>query len=186
MSINISRYTLKAALIFFALIFFTFESWAQFDDAPPIQIDQAERQRLRSILDSEIDQSQLNTKKIEQHKQKELAAAALGDFAAREKNLREWMLIDQEGAWVLRSVLSNTERRAEAYEIGHSIIQKERRPIVSARMKLYVASDYIEDNELVKASELFLQTEGVIRSMPRSGRNGEQTFLLLDTEIFFI
>jgi len=47
MSINISRYTLKAALIFFALIFFTFESWAQFDDAPPIQIDQAERQRLR-------------------------------------------------------------------------------------------------------------------------------------------
>ena len=185
MSINISRYTLKAALIFFALIFFTFESRAQFDDAPPIKIDQAERQRLRSILDSEIDQSQLNTKKIEQHKQKELAAAALGDFAAREKNLREWMLIDQEGAWVLRSVLSNTERRAEAYEIGHSIIQKERQPIVSARMKLYVASDYIEDNELVKASELFLQTEGVIRSMPRNGRNGEQTFLLLDTEIFF-
>ena len=128
MSINISRYTLKAALIFFALTFITFGSLAQFDDAPPIKLDQAEVQRLRSILDAEIDQGQLNTRKIEQHKQKEIAAAALGDFAAREKNLREWMLIDQEGAWVLRSLLANTERRAEAYEIGLSIIQKERQP----------------------------------------------------------
>ena len=143
MAINISRYISKAVLIFFAFIFVTFRSWAQFDDAPPIKLDQAEVQRLRSILDAEIDQTQLNTKKIEQHKQKEIAAAALGDFAAREKNLRQWMQIDQEGAWVLRSVLSNTERRAEAYEIGLSIIQKERQPVASARMKLFVASDYV-------------------------------------------
>jgi hypothetical protein len=60
-------------------------------------LDQAERQRLQAILDAEIDQGQLNSKKIEQHKQKEIAAATLGDFSAREKNLRAWMQIDQRG-----------------------------------------------------------------------------------------
>ena len=171
------RIKLKTILLACACVFASAISWAQFDDAPPIKVDQAERQRLQAILDAEIDQGQLNSKKIEQHKQKEIAAATLGDFAAREKNLRAWMQIDQEGAWVLRSVLSNTERRAEAYEIGLSIIQKEKQPVVAARMKLYVASDYVEDNELAKAAELISQAEGVIKTMPRSGRTGEQTFL---------
>ena len=176
---------LKTVLLICLLQTISTGSWAQFDDTPPIQLEQAEVQRLRAILNADIDQGQLNTKKIEIHKQKEIAAATLGDFAAREKNLREWMQIDSEGAWVLRSLLSNTERRAEAYEIGLSIIQKERNPGAAARMKLFVASDYVEDNELAKASELLAQAETVIRSMPRSGRTGEQTFLLLDTEILF-
>ena len=179
------RIKLKTILLACACVFASAISWAQFDDTPPIKVDQAERQRLQAILDAEIDQGQLNSKKIEQHKQKEIAAATLGDFAAREKNLRAWMQIDQEGAWVLRSVLSNTERRAEAYEIGLSIIQKEKQPVAAARMKLFVASDYVEDNELAKAAELISQAEGVIKTMPRSGRTGEQTFLILDTEILF-
>ena len=78
------RIKLKTILLACACVFASAISWAQFDDAPPIKLDQAERQKLQAILDTEIDQGQLNSKKIEQHKQKEIAAATLGDFAARE------------------------------------------------------------------------------------------------------
>ena len=59
---------IKLTLIFLSLISYFHLSWAQFDDTPPIKLDQVERQRLQAILDAEIDQGQLNTKKIEQHK----------------------------------------------------------------------------------------------------------------------
>lgn len=159
-------------------------SWGQFtEDTPPIKLDPAEAQRLRQVLDTEIDQSQLNSTKIEQHKKKELAAIALGDGAAREKNLREWMSIEEEGAWILRSYLANTERRAESYEIGHDLIRKIKWPPSGARMRIYVAENYVEDSNLKQAEVLLSEAEGTLRNSPRSARDGTGIYLIGDTDV---
>lgn len=161
-------------------------SWGQFtEDTPPIKLDAAEAQRLRQVLDAEIDPNQLNSRRIEQHKKKELAAIALGDGAAREKNLREWMLLEEEGAWILRSYLANTERRSEAYEIGHNLIKQIKWPASAARMRIYVAENYVEDSNLKQADALLSEAENILRGSPRSARDGTGTYLIGDTDLLY-
>lgn len=158
-------------------------SWAQFDDAIPIKLDPAEVQRLRQILDAEIDPGLLNNSKVEIHKKKELAAIALGDSAAREKNLREWMKLDEDGAWILRGYLAGTERRAESYEIGLKIIKNARWPMVAARMRIMLADAYIDDSDLNNANNMLINAEITLRNSPKSGRDGEGTYLIGDTDL---
>jgi hypothetical protein len=61
-----------------------------------------------------------------------------------------------------------------------SIIQKEKQPFVAARMKLFVASDYVEDNELAESCRVTLsgRSESVIKTMPRSGKNWRANFFV--------
>ena len=158
-------------------------SWAQFGDTPPIKLDPAEVQRLRQVLDAEIDPGLLNSSKIELHKKKELAAVALGDTAAREKNLREWMKLDEEGAWILRSYLVGTERRAESYEIGYDIIKKTRWPAAAARMRIFMADSYIDDSDLQQANAMLTEAESILRTTSRSARDGTGIYLIGDTDL---
>ena len=158
-------------------------SWAQFGDTPPIKLDPAEVQRLRQVLDAEIDPGLLNSSKIELHKKKELAAVALGDTAAREKNLREWMKLDEEGAWILRSYLVGTERRAESYEIGYDIIKKTRWPAAAARMRIFMADSYIDDSDLQQANAMLTEAENILRTTSRSARDGTGIYLIGDTDL---
>ena len=169
----------------FALWLFATLGGAQIIDAPAIVLQPAEIQRLRDILNTEIDPNQLNSKKIEQFKQKELAAVKLGDMAAREKNLREWMKVEEEGAWILRSYLAGTERRAEAYELGHEIMAKASWPPVKARMGIFVAENYVEDGDLTRASSLLSNAENTLRTSPRSARDGVGTYLIGDTDLLY-
>jgi CHAT domain-containing protein len=157
--------------------------WAQFEDTAPIKLEPAEAQRLRQVLDAEIDPSLLNSNKVEIHKKKELAAVALGDSAAREKNLREWMKLDEDGAWILRSYLANTERRAESYEIGLNIIKNARWPIVGARMSIMLADAYIDDNDLKNANAMLTSAENALRTSPKTARDGTGTYLIGDTDL---
>jgi CHAT domain-containing protein/Tfp pilus assembly protein PilF len=161
-------------------------AWAQFDDAIPIKLDPAEAQRLKQIVNADIDPNLLNASKIEIHKKKELAAAALGDSAAREKNLREWMQIDEEGAWILRGYLAGTERRAESYEIGLNIIKTDRRPPAVARMQIFLADAYIEDNELEKANAMLTMATNSLRLNPRFSRTGADVYLHGDTDLLLL
>lgn len=170
-------------LLTLILVVTTNLGWAQFSDTPPIKLDANEVQRLRQVLDAEIDANALNSNKIEQHKKKELAAAALGDSAAREKNLREWMKIDEEGAWILRNYLAGTERRAESYEIGLDLIKKARWPAAAARMRIFMADSYIDDSDLQKANAMLTDAESTLRTTPRSARDGTGIYLIGDTDV---
>jgi len=158
-------------------------SSAQFSDTPPIKLDPAEAQRLQQVLDIEIDPSSLNSSKIELHKKKELAAVALGDTAKREINLREWMKLDEDGAWILRSYLAGTERRAESYAIGYDIIKNSRWPVSAARMRVYMADTYIEDSDLHQANILLNEAENILRTNSRSARDGTGVYLIGDTDL---
>ena len=160
-------------------------SAAQFLDEPPIRLDAREAQRLRLVVDAEIDPNQLISSRIELHKKKELAAIALGDSIAREKNLREWWKIDEEGAWILRNYLLNTERRAESYEIGNTIIRDAKWPTSAARMRIMMADAYVEDGALAQANKLLSEAEAILRNLPKAGRNGEGTYIMSDTDLLF-
>ncbi|MFM7024811.1 MAG: CHAT domain-containing protein [Limnohabitans sp.] len=158
---------------------------AQVIDAPALVLDPAEIQKLRAIADQEVDPNQLNSSKVEQFKQKELAAVKLGDMVAREKNLREWMKFDEDGAWILRGYLATTERRAEAYELGHQIIRKTAWPPSKARMSVFVAENYIEDGDLIKANELLTSAETTLRTSSRSARDGAGIYIIGDTDVLY-
>ena len=168
-----------------ALCVFAALGGAQTIEAPAIVLEPAEIQRLRDTLNTEIDPNQLNSKKVEQFKQKELAAVKLGDMAAREKNLREWMKVEEEGGWILRSYLANTERRAEAYELGHELIAKTNWPPSKARMSIYVAENYVEDGNLTRAIALLNSAESTLRTSPRSARDGVGTYLIGDSDVIY-
>ena len=172
-------------LIFCLLTLCTSLVWAQFDEAIPLKLDPAESQRLRQFLDAEIEPNLLHKTKIEIHKKRELAAIALGDSSAREKNLREWMQIDEDGAWILRGYLAGTERRAESYEIGQSIIKNARWPMAAARMRIMLADAYIDDSDLENASAMLTSAEATLRSNSRYARDAEGTFLIGDTDLLF-
>lgn len=158
---------------------------AQIIDAPAIVLEQAEVERLRAIVDKAIDPSLLNSAKIELFKQKELAAVKLGDMVTREKNLREWMKVEDEGGWILRSYLANTERRAEAYELGHDLIAKTNWPPSKARMSIYVAENYVEDGNLTRAANLLGNAENTLRTSPKNARDGVGTYLIGDTDVLY-
>jgi len=177
--------TVRQGIAGIVLLAFAWLAHAQIIDAPALVLEPAEIQRLRAILDTDIDPNQLNNKKIEQHKQKELAAVKLGDMPAREKNLREWMKVEDEGGWILRSYLANTERRAEAYALGHELIAKTNWPPSKARMSIYVAENYVEDGDLTRATGLLNSAESTLRTSPRSARDGVGTYLIGDTDVIY-
>ena len=101
-------------------------SQAQNLDQAGVRLSPEERERLQAILDKPIDPGSLNTTRTLIYRQKDLAAFKLGLNAIREQNLREWAKFDVEGQWSLRGFLSGTEKRAEAFELGHRMIQSER------------------------------------------------------------
>ncbi len=177
--------TLVRAFLGLALVAFSIFGHAQLVEAPPIVLDGAETRRLREIVDKPVDTAQSANNRIEQHRAKEVAAVLLGDMAARERNLREWAQVDMEGAWVLRSYLASTERRAEAYEIGLYWIQKASFPSDKARISIYVAENYVEDGQLVQAARLLDSAQATLRTLPAVGRTGYQTYLFGDHEVLY-
>ncbi len=141
---------LLAATLFIA------SQWAaaQLIDAPPILLEPAERARLQAILDREVDPSQIASRQIEQFKAREVAAVALGDMVAREKNLRAWLKFDTEAAFPLRDLMAATERRGEAYELAQRIIDSAANIGEKARMSILMAENLVEDNQLERARRL--------------------------------
>ena len=86
------------------------------DDTDAAVLSAQETVRLRQVLDAPIDPDTLNIKKVALFRQKDLAAFRLGDIVSRERNARDWMLIDPiEGKWSLMMILSDTEKKSESY-----------------------------------------------------------------------
>lgn len=141
-----------------------FSAQAQTVDGQQLQLPAEEIARLRKIIDTPIDANALNERKIEQYRLKESAAWRLGDARLREQFLREFAEISDDGKWTLRDFLAGTEKRDEAYRIGHELINKITWPPSAVRIRSTVALNYIDDGNLKAANELLTQAGTIIKN----------------------
>ena len=117
------------------LCFFNSLSFAQDFDTGLAKLSAVDESRYREILARPVDPSWLNLKKIQLYKEKQVAAAMLGDYQGREENLLEWAKIDIDGKWNLRGYLSALGRFDESVKIGNEVILLERFPPSAARIR---------------------------------------------------
>ena len=158
------RKFLIAFAIAFSTVFINSLSFAQDSDMGLAKLSAADESRYREILARPIDPSWLNLKKIQLYKEKQVAAAMLGDFTGREENLTEWAKIDIDGKWNLRGYLSGIGRFDESVKVGNEIISAERFPPSAARIRSYVAMDYLSINDITMAEELFQSAVNIIKN----------------------
>jgi CHAT domain-containing protein len=160
--------------------------WAQDEASQGSALSEQETARLRAILTAPIDPNALKATQIEAYKQKDTAAWKLGDLGKREANLREWVAIEPIARWTLRAFLSQTEKRAEAYELGHLLISEYKWPGDAVRLRCDVARDYMNDSNLKKASELIDEAQAVIKNEFGSvNRRGASAYWLARAEMEF-
>jgi tetratricopeptide (TPR) repeat protein len=150
-------------------LFFNTPSFAQDAEMGLTKLSKQDEAKYRQIIDAPIDQSLLNSTKIDLYIKKEVAAIMLGDQIFREKNLVEWAKIDTTAKMPLRNFYSNLGRHEDAVRIGHELL-KERIPemqfgATKARNYCYLADDYMRINDLPKANEYLLLAESEIKSM---------------------
>ena len=114
------KFLLAFALAVSAL-FFSATSFAQDTEMGLTKLTKEDVEKYRQIIDAPVDQSLLNSTKIDLYIKKEVAAIMLGDQISREKNLLEWIKIDATAKVSLRRLYSNSgnhrlpiERKAEA------------------------------------------------------------------------
>ena len=162
-------------------------AWAQEEDEPPLKLPESEIQRLRDVLAAPIDANALKTKIDEAYKQKDHAAWKLGDMAQREANLREWAQVQPNARWNLRNLLSGTEKRAEAYALGESLLKESRSPMEAVRLRCQIALDYIEDSNYKQAVSLLGEAEKLIQFDFRSAsRRGSTAYWLIRAEMEYL
>ena len=138
-------------------------SVAQDIDTGFSKLSHQDERRYREILDKPVDAGWLNIKKILLYKEKRVAAEMLGDRQGLEENLREWAQIDIDGKWNLRSYLSSMGRFEESVKVGYEVIEYEKFPPAAARIRSYVALDYLNINDVKKAEELLRGAEEIMR-----------------------
>ncbi len=161
-------------------------AWAQQADGAAVQLSGAEAQRLREIVAAPIDPQALLASKVEQLKLKDAAAWRLGDVVALEQILREWAAIDPNARWRLRDFLAGTDKRAEAYAIGHELVREIKYPPSAVRIRSTLALNYIDDSQLQKAKALIDEAEQILKSeWARVGRGGQGLYWMTRAEMEF-
>ena len=154
---------------------------------PIARLSPEQQQKLRAVLEEPVDPNSLYATQIEVHKRKEQAAILLGDFRVREKNLIEWAKIDADGKWGLRSFWSGIGKREEAYALGQEILSQVKFPHAAVRIRVFMAGDYIQDNNLSRAGELLDQAEQLVRyELPNVPRRGELVHWIARAETEFL
>ncbi len=148
----------------FNLVFHSPSLIAQDDETSLAKLSPAEESRYREILAKPIDQSLLIINKIQLYREKNTAAVMLQDFQSREENLKEWAKIDNDGKWNLRGYLSGAGRFEDSVKIGNEIISFTRYPPAAARIRSYVAMDYLSINDFSKAEELLQAAMEIIKN----------------------
>ncbi len=148
---------------------------AQEETQQALKLSEQEVARLKAILDAPIDPNGLKANVVEAYKQKDTAAWKLGDMGRRESILREWAAMDPNARWALRGFLSQTEKRAEAYELGQELVRQMKWPPDAVRLRSELARDYMNDSNLKQATALIEDAEAVIKnefgSLNRRGPN---------------
>jgi tetratricopeptide (TPR) repeat protein len=177
-------------LLVFALavsaLFFSAPSFAQDSEMGLAKLSAADEKRYREILEKPIDENQLNLKKIDAYKEKENAFLMLGETAGREENLIAWSKIDPDGKWSLRAYWGLTGKYEDAIRIGNEIINESKFPPSSARIRLYMAVDYLQINQIDKAKELLDKAESIIKyDFGRVPRNSGTVIWIIRAETEF-
>jgi CHAT domain-containing protein len=161
-------------------------AWAQDDEGQRLQLPADEVARLRSIIETPIDPNALKERKVEQYRLKESAAWKLGDMKLREQFLREFAEIADDGKWTLRDFLAGTEKRDEAYAIGHELIKTMKWPPSAVRIRTTMALNYIDDSKLKDANALLTEAENIIKNeWSRMSRAGANAYWMVRAEMEF-
>lgn len=159
---------------------------AQDEAQQVLKLTEQEKVKLRAILEAPIDPNGFKSAQIEAYKEKDTAAWKLGDMAKREAILREWAAVEPSARWALRGFLSQTEKRPEAYEIGHTLIRESKWPPGSVRLRCDVARDYMNDSNLKQASVLIDEAESIIKNeFGNFNRRGASAYWLARAEMEF-
>ncbi|MEY4017046.1 MAG: hypothetical protein RLZZ189_844, partial [Pseudomonadota bacterium] len=117
------KFLLAFALAVSAL-FFSATSFAQDTEMGLTKLTKEDVEKYRQIIDAPVDQSLLNSTKIDLYIKKEVAAIMLGDQISREKNLLEWIKIDATAKVSLRRLYSNSGRHEDAVRIGLELLKE--------------------------------------------------------------
>ena len=180
------RKFLIAFAIAFPALFLCAHSFAQDSEMGLAKLSAADESRYREILDKPIDENQLNLKKIDAYKEKEQAFNMLGEDKGREANLIAWSKIDPDGKWSLRGYWALMGKYEDAIKIGNEIINESKFPPSSARIRLYMAVDYLQTNQIDKAKELIDKAESIIKyDFGRVPRNGGTMIWIIRAETEF-
>ncbi len=160
-------------------------TWSQSLDQAGIQLSDQERAQLRATLDTPIDEKQLFSAQIQQFRQKDLAAFKLGDIEAREGVLRAWAKIDPlEGKWGLFTLLGDTAKRTEAYQLGLELLAEQRWPPSQVRLRVQLARYHLEDNQLTQASKWLNEAQDIFqRDVRNLVRRGDAIFWISRAEV---
>jgi len=142
------NYLLVSAVLSF--IFYTPSVIAQDSEMGLAKLSAQDEKRYRDILATPIDDSQLNLKKIDAHKEKENAFSMLGEDKGREENLIAWSKIDPDGKWSLRGYWALMGKFEDAIKVGNEIINESKFPPSAARIRIFMALDYLQTNQIDK------------------------------------
>jgi hypothetical protein len=187
------KFLLAIAILFCTLFINTSSSFAQDAEMGLTKLSKQDEAKYRQIIDTPIDQSLLNSTKIDLYIKKEVAAIMLGDQIFRESNLIEWSKIDVTAKMSLRSVYSNMGRHDDAVRIGQELLKEQipemRFGATKARNYCYLAHDYMLINDLTKANEFLLLAENEIKSMRNNSFRGSDLqawYSRAESEFFYI
>jgi len=136
------------------------------------QLQAAELEKYRAILNQPIDPGALTQEKVRLHRMKDQAAVMINDMAAKEANLREWIKIDPVGGrWMLRAHWWYTGQIEQSIELGEQLVAETTNPYMAVLARANLAKDFIDSSQLEKAEPLVLQMEKLIKSDMANFRN---------------
>jgi CHAT domain-containing protein/Tfp pilus assembly protein PilF len=183
--LRVARWMCTGLLCFLALA--SLGVRAQIGDEATATLSESETLRWRQILDAPMDPNMLNSSKSRVFSQKVLAAGMLGEITTMERYGREWLLIEPVNAkWSLYYLLKGTEKRAEAYKLGHMLIQEDPWPPSRVRIRAQLANDYMDDHQYKQASQMLEEAEKIVRiELGNIPRRGDTPFYVARAELEF-
>jgi len=154
-----SRFLLALVLFFFNAS----AAYAQDDAEVMVRLTPEQEKTFREVLAKPIDQTTLYTTQAVAYKEKIRAAMMLGESSQQEENLLAWSRIDPDGLWNLRSFYTEMGRHDKAIAVAQQIIPSTTFPPSAARIRVYMAMNYLSINDTAKAKTLFEEAEAFLR-----------------------
>ena len=153
----------RTAAILFALC--TGLSMAQDLDSLRALGQVANEEQLREIIAREPAPGMSYRQLAEFFRDQGVAALRLGDWSARERIYRRWIKDVPDNfvpRWGLFEALTGTDKRAEALELGESVLRDAVSPIDKVRLNSVLAIYYLNIGNLKRTHELLGAAEKII------------------------
>ena len=125
----------------------------------------ANEEQLREIVAREPASGMSYRQLAEFFRDQGVAALRLGDWSARERIYRRWIKDVPDNfvpRWALFEALTGTDKRAEALELGESVLRDAVSPIDKVRLNNVLALVYLTNGNLKRTRELLGAAEKII------------------------